>query len=120
MRWSYHTAATEISGPHGQEISVGAIIQLLQRSLDHAGLVTHSHELVTSLDTVESDLTNNLVKALRVKLLADGANSVGSSAKLIQLLVQSLLQVENICTRGWCGRNVTHPQLVVLDHLLGR
>jgi len=65
-------------------------------------------------------LSDNLIEALGEELLADRADTVRSCAHNVKFFVQALLKVQNVGTRGGCSGNVTDPQLVVLDHLLGR
>ena len=103
-----------------QAVCDRAIVKLLQGALNHTLLVSDSNELVTTLNTVKSDLTNNLIEALGEKLFTDGADAVRASFLLKDLLVQALLKVDNVCARCRRGGNITHPELVVLDDLLRR
>jgi len=64
------------------------------------GLVSDSDQLVASLDTIESDLADDLIEALGEELLADGADAIGSGAELVDLFIEALLQVQDI---GACG-----------------
>ena len=74
-----------------QTVGDRAVIQLLQRALEHTSLVAHSDELVASLDTIERDLANDLVEALAEEFFPYRADSIRTSTQLVQLLVQSLL-----------------------------
>lgn len=101
-----------------QTIRNRAVIKLLQSAFDHACLVPHSHELVTALNTVKRDLADDLVKALRVEFFTDRADAIRARIESSELLVETLLEVDNIGTGGRCRGNVTHPKLIVLDHFL--
>ena len=76
-----------------QTIGNGAIIELLQVSLDHSCLVTHTHQLIATLNTVQSDLANDLIEALGVEFLTNGADTLRSCAQVIELLVETMLQI---------------------------
>ena len=103
-----------------QAVGNRTVVELLQGALEHAGLVPDSDQLVASLDAVERDLSNDLIEALREELLANRADAVGSSAQVVQLFVQPLFEIQNVGARRGRCRDVTHPELIVLDYLLRR
>ena len=55
--------------------------------LHHAHLISHSQKQVAAFGTVDSDLADDLIKNLAVKLFTDGADAGVPSLHLEQTLV---------------------------------
>lgn len=71
------------------------------------------------LGAVDGDLPDELIEALRIQLLPDGADARLARLPLLQLLVELLLEVDHVQARGRRARNVLHPQLPALRPLAG-
>ena len=71
--------------PHA--IGDGAFIESLVSLDSHLDLVPHSDEQETSLSALDGYLTDQLVKALGVQFLSDGANTSLSGLSALQFLV---------------------------------
>ena len=65
-------------------------------------------------------LADELIEALRVELLAHGADPGLARLALQQTLVELLLQVDHVQARGWRARHVLNPELPVLGPLPAR
>ena len=71
-------------------------------------------KLNVPLGAVDGHLSDELVKALGVKLLSDWADARFPRLSQLQLLVQLLLQVDDVESRGGSGAHVLNPELTVL------
>ena len=80
--------------PH--TVRYGRLIQTLVGGNRHLNFVAHSHEQEATLGAVHGDLTDELVEALRIQLLADGADTSFTGLPPLQLLIKSILQLDNI------------------------
>ena len=90
-------------------------------SLDgHLDFITDTHEKETTLSTIDSDLSDKLIKTLGEKFFTEGANSSLSSLSFLNGGIKLVLQVDNVDLRGGLGRNVTHPEGSTLGVLSGR
>ena len=69
-------------------------------SENHPILITHSHKEEAAFSTVDSDLSNQLIKKLTEKFFADLADTMLTSVLLVQSVVQLLLQVGNVNLGG--------------------
>eukprot|EP00438_Fugacium_kawagutii_P031490 Skav225537 [mRNA] locus=scaffold339:5345:5914:+ [translate_table: standard] len=95
----------------------GRLIEALICANGHPDFISNPQQQQASLSTNDGDLTDELIKALRIELLTDGANASLTSLPLLQPLVEVLLKVHNICTCGWCTRDILHPKLILLSPL---
>ena len=93
---------------------------MLEGAFEHSDFIADSDQEVTSLSAVDCDLSNQFVEALNVQLLANWADAAVSGLHRLKLLLEVLPEVGHISGGGRCGRDVTDPQLVVFNHLLGR
>ena len=59
----------------------------MQGALKHAGLITDSDKLVTSLNAVKGDLADDFIKALREEFFTDRADAVRARIQVLYLLV---------------------------------
>ena len=73
----------------------------------------YAQQQQTALGAVDCDLTDELVEALRVELLAHGADPGLARLALQQTLVELLLQVDHVQARGWRARHVLNPEPVL-------
>ncbi len=80
--------------PHTE--SNAALVQSLVGRYRHADLVPHPEKEKPSLRTIDGYLPDQLVEALRVELLSDGADASFTSLPLLKFLIQILLQINNI------------------------
>lgn len=74
-----------------QTVCNRAIIKLLQGAFEHTRFITNTHKLVAALYTIEGDLADDFVKALREELFTNGADSIWAGTHLIDFLFQTLL-----------------------------
>eukprot|EP00438_Fugacium_kawagutii_P032188 Skav209039 [mRNA] locus=scaffold2483:106391:107149:- [translate_table: standard] len=93
----------------------GRLIEALVCTYSHPDFISDTQQQQASLSTNDGDLSDELIKALRVELLTNGANASLTSLSLLQPLVEVLLQIHNIRTCGWCARYVLHPKLILLS-----
>lgn len=91
-----------------------AFVERLVGLYGHLDFVAHAHEQEAALSAVDCDLPDYLVEALGVELFPDRADAGFSGLLRLQPLVQVVLEVDHVDTRGRCGRDVTHPQLAIL------
>ena len=79
-----------------------AFIQSLVGLDRHLDLVADAHQQETALGALDGDLADQLIEALRVEFLADGADAGLAGLACLQTLVQLVLQVDNVhsCCRG--------------------
>ena len=63
------------------------VVQCLVLVLDHAVLISDSHEQVAPLRAIDRDLANDLIETLRVDLLANRANAGVTSALVSDLFL---------------------------------
>jgi hypothetical protein len=54
-------------------------------------LISHSHQKQASLGTVDSDLPDNLVKALTEQFLSNGTNPLCFGLSMLQSFIKRLL-----------------------------
>ena len=67
---------------------------------DHPILITYSHKEEAALSTIDSDLSDQLIKQFAEQLLADLANAMLAGILFVQSVVQLLLQVSNVDLGG--------------------
>ena len=72
-------------------ISDGALVKSLVSLNSHADFVSNTHQQESTFGTVDSDLTDELIKALGIKLFTDGANTSLSGLSLSESLIKFLL-----------------------------
>ena len=72
------------------------VVQCLVLVLDHAVLISDSHEQVAPLRAIDRDLANDLIETLRVDLLANRANAGVTSALVSDLFLEVVFQVGHI------------------------
>ena len=82
-------------------VSDGAVIERLVAVLHHAHFVSHTHKQVATLGTVEGNLANDFVEALRVDFFADGADAAVSRLELRDAFVQVSSQVGHVEGCRW-------------------
>ena len=83
-----------------------ALIEGLVCGNGHLDLITDSQEEEATLGLIECHLSDYLIKALREKLLADGADATLASLTLHKLLIELLTEACNINTSCLLVRNV--------------
>merc|ERR1719293_305105 len=98
----------------------GGLVEALVGTDGPPDLVADAQQEQTALGADDGDLPDELVEALRVELLPDGAYARLASLSLLQPLVQVLLQIDHVRPGGRGARHVLHPQLVLLRPLAGR
>lgn len=73
-------------------------------SLDvHAHFIANTNEQEAALSAFDGDLTDELVEALRVKFLTNGADTAEASRSLLEGLLKVVLQVDNVLVRRGLG-----------------
>ena len=90
-------------------ISDGRFVECLISLNSHFYFVSDSDQEESSFGAVNSDLPDQLVEALGVKLLSDWADAGLSGLSGLKFLVEVVLEVDHIHSGGWSWRNITHP-----------
>mmetsp|Transcript_32039 Transcript_32039/g.38810 ORF Transcript_32039/g.38810 Transcript_32039/m.38810 type:complete len:213 (+) Transcript_32039:532-1170(+) len=101
--------------PHTE--SNGALVQSLVSSDRHTHFVTNTQQQKTPLSAVDSHLTDELVKALSIKLLTHGADTGLTRLTLLKLLIKPFLQVDDIETSCRGARHILNPELSIFGPL---
>jgi len=96
------------------------LVKVLKCLFVHSHLVTHSDQQVAPLSAVDGDLADNLIKALAEKLFTNSADARVASCLRLKSFLQVNSEVLYVGAGGWRTGDVTYPQLIVLDGLLGR
>mmetsp|Transcript_7033 Transcript_7033/g.15376 ORF Transcript_7033/g.15376 Transcript_7033/m.15376 type:complete len:270 (+) Transcript_7033:137-946(+) len=97
--------------PH--PIGDGGLIERLVGGDGHARLVPHTQQQQPPLRAVDGYLPDQLIEALRVELLSNGAYTRFPGLPGLQLVVKLLLQVYHVEASGGRARHVLDPQLPV-------
>mmetsp|Transcript_58236 Transcript_58236/g.167068 ORF Transcript_58236/g.167068 Transcript_58236/m.167068 type:complete len:227 (+) Transcript_58236:91-771(+) len=100
--------------------SHAALVERLVRSDRHPNLISHPQQQQAPLGAVDRHLPDELVEALRVELLAHGANAGLPGLPLHEPLVQRLLELNDVQARGRRIAHILHVVLGVLDPFSGR
>ena len=87
------------------------LIECLIRGDCHHDLVPDTEQKETSFRQIERNLTDDLIEALREKLLSDRADSTFSSLALHKLLVKHFSQTSYINSAGWLMAHILDPVL---------
>ena len=95
-------------------ISDRALVKRLVGLNGHLDFVARAHQKETAFSTVDRDLTDQLVEALRVKLLAHGADTGVARALLLDLVVKLVLKVHHVHFGCGLRRNVTYIKRAAL------
>ena len=80
----------------------------------HFDLVAHAHQQEPSLCAVYCCLSNQLIEALRVKLLADRADACLAGLAFLQFFVEFLLKNDDIESSRRDGRDILDPELATI------
>mmetsp|Transcript_3180 Transcript_3180/g.14223 ORF Transcript_3180/g.14223 Transcript_3180/m.14223 type:complete len:283 (-) Transcript_3180:41-889(-) len=91
----------------------GRFVQRLIGGDGHASLVPHAKQEEAALGAVDCHLADELVEALRVELLAHGADAGLARLPRLQLGVQLLLEVDDVQARRGRRRDVLDPERAV-------
>ena len=86
----------------------------------HPNLIANTEENEASLGQVESDLTNNLIKALREEFFTDGADAALSSLAFHQLLVKHLSESRDIDSGSGLMAHILNPLFAIFGPLSWR
>mmetsp|Transcript_23183 Transcript_23183/g.56398 ORF Transcript_23183/g.56398 Transcript_23183/m.56398 type:complete len:242 (-) Transcript_23183:30-755(-) len=97
-----------------------ALVQRLIRCDGHSDLVAHAQQEQTSLRAVQGHLSDQLVKALAVELLAHRANARLACLALHQALVQRFLELNHIQARSLGVGDILDAMLPILNPLSRR
>ena len=95
-------------------ISDGAFIKSLVGLNRHLYLVTDTYQQETTFGALNGDLADQLVEALSVEFLTDGAYAGLAGLACLQTLVQLILEVDNVHSSCRCRGHITDPQLPIL------
>ena len=95
----------------------GRLVQRLVGLHGHLDLVADSHQQEASLGAVDGDLTDELIEALRVQLLANGADASLAGLSSLQGFVEAVLELNNIDAVSRRRRDVTDPESAILGEL---
>ena len=100
-------------GHQGLTHAVGdrTFVQGLVGRDSHLDFVTDAHQQEASLSTVDDDLTNEFVKALREELFTMGADASLTSLASLNGSIKMVLKVDNVNLGGGLWRNVTDPEI---------
>ena len=80
-------------------------------SLDsHLYFISDSNKKESSLGTVDGNLSNQLIKALRVKLFSNWADTSVSGLSWLKFMVQVILEIDNVHSSSWGWRNIFNPK----------
>ena len=93
------TLLSHQSLPH--TIGDRGLVQCLVGLDGHLDLITDTHEEETTLSTVDGDLTDKLIKALRVKLFSDWTDTGLASLSVLNLSVKLFIEVDDIDSGCW-------------------
>ena len=95
----------------------GRLVQRLVGLHSHLDLVADSHQQEASLGAVDGDLADELIEALRVQLLANGADASLAGLSSLQGFVEAVLELNNIDAVSRRRRDVTDPESAILGEL---
>lgn len=90
-----------------------ALVERLISSDGHPDLIADAQEHKATLGQIERHLTDDLVEALREKLLAHWADAALPRLTLHQFLVEHLSQSGDVDSRRWLVAHVLDPLLAV-------
>jgi hypothetical protein len=80
----------------------------------HLDFIAHTNQQETAFCTIDSDLTDQFVKALGVKLLTDWADTGLTSLALLELVFKFRLKMHNVELSGGRWENILDPKLAAL------
>ena len=76
--------------------------------------ISNSHKEKASFSTVNSNLPNQLIKALSVKFLSDWANACFSCLSLLQFFIKITLKLKDICSSSRSSTDTLNPKLLLI------
>ena len=101
-------------------VRYGRLVKALVCGNGLPNLIAHPHEKESALGAVHGDLTDELIKALRIELLADCACTSFTGLPPLKRLIKSILQLDNIDAIRRSGRHVTYPESSIFSVLARR
>ena len=96
------------------------LVQGLVGRDSHLDFVADAHQQESSLSTVDNDLTNKFIEALREELFTVWADAGLTSLASLNGSIKMVLKVDNVNLCGGLGRNVTDPEIARLMVLTRR
>lgn len=98
----------------------GTLVEGLISRDGHLDFVTDSKQKKTSFGLRKGDLSDDLIEALREKLLSNWTNAALTSLSFHEFLIKLFSQSSNINTGSWLVGNILNVVLSVLNPLSGR